>query len=480
MMAQFVDENYWMQRAEEEAKENRMLKHQHGAGACVMFALDTSSSMQGTAFEQMKKVFTDIIDEYARGPMDENVAVVTFGEDIKFVHYYSNNYRSIRKCLDDVECKGASPIEAAIKMCLSGLCLGGGHTASIGMFELRAKLILITDGKPTSSNMIGEVEDKDIMDPVETRKSLMNFVGNVGRHTALNCIPVGEDPDFCLLGSISYSSRGGRLIQPEAAVQYGRYHFNMKIADEILSLGIMPTKCSRDHLELTMHSVGIKSISTDEDLDDILEMINEREAFKPLTYSDGEDDDEGENCEYNSQMPPVGTRVRRGPDWRWGNQDQYGPGTVVSHSERFGWLRVVWDAGASFPYRYGRNSSGHLEFFDLIECDEPRVLNNELIAEGCLVERGADWQWEEQDGGRGNIGVVYKVKYNAVVYVRWPNANKSNYRFGYEGKFDVRLCDPYDPNVVKRLKQQREAGDKRDSSDDTNNITSTHTMKLLR
>lgn len=63
-------------------------------------------------------------------------------------------------------------------------------------------------------------------------------------------------------------------------------------------------------------------------------MINEREAFKPLTYSDGEDDDEGENCEYNSQMPPVGTRVRRGPDWRWGNQDRYGPGTVVSHSER--------------------------------------------------------------------------------------------------------------------------------------------------
>lgn len=41
---------------------DRMLKHQHGAGACVMFALDTSSSMQGTAFEQMKKVFTDIID----------------------------------------------------------------------------------------------------------------------------------------------------------------------------------------------------------------------------------------------------------------------------------------------------------------------------------------------------------------------------------------------------------------------------------
>ena len=33
-------------------------------------------------------------------------------------------------------------------------------------------------------------------------------------------------------------------------------------------------------------------------------------------------------------MPHVGTRVRRGPDWKWKNQDARGPGTVVGHSER--------------------------------------------------------------------------------------------------------------------------------------------------
>ena len=33
-------------------------------------------------------------------------------------------------------------------------------------------------------------------------------------------------------------------------------------------------------------------------------------------------------------MPHVGTRVRRGPDWKWKNQDGRGPGTVVGHSER--------------------------------------------------------------------------------------------------------------------------------------------------
>lgn len=36
-------------------------------------------------------------------------------------------------------------------------------------------------------------------------------------------------------------------------------------------------------------------------------------------------------------MPPVGARVRRGPDWKSENQDQNGPGTIVAHT---GSLRV--------------------------------------------------------------------------------------------------------------------------------------------
>lgn len=30
-----------------------------------------------------------------------------------------------------------------------------------------------------------------------------------------------------------------------------------------------------------------------------------------------------------TSMPPIGTRVRRGPDWRYNEQDTHGPGTVV-------------------------------------------------------------------------------------------------------------------------------------------------------
>lgn len=34
------------------------------------------------------------------------------------------------------------------------------------------------------------------------------------------------------------------------------------------------------------------------------------------------------------EMPPIGSRVRRGPDWRWDNQDDNLPGTVVAHKSR--------------------------------------------------------------------------------------------------------------------------------------------------
>ena len=33
-------------------------------------------------------------------------------------------------------------------------------------------------------------------------------------------------------------------------------------------------------------------------------------------------------------FPPFGTRVRRGPDWRYANQDSGGPGTIIGHQDQ--------------------------------------------------------------------------------------------------------------------------------------------------
>ena len=47
----------------------------------------------------------------------------------------------------------------------------------------------------------------------------------------------------------------------------------------------------------------------------------------------------------------VGARVCRGPDWKWGDQDGHGTGTVVQYTSA-GWIRVKWDNGNQNNYRW--------------------------------------------------------------------------------------------------------------------------------
>uniref|UniRef100_K1Q8F0 Protocadherin alpha-11 n=1 Tax=Magallana gigas TaxID=29159 RepID=K1Q8F0_MAGGI len=125
-----------------------------------------------------------------------------------------------------------------------------------------------------------------------------------------------------------------------------------------------------------------------------------------------------------ASMPSIGTRVRRGKDWQYGNQDSYGVGTVTGHCDKAGWIFVEWDNGQTFDYRYGNN--GLMEAYDLTVCDEPRhIPENQTIATGCLVRRGNvnlisvsgyDWQWGDQDGSEESIGTVYRVEDRGEVY----------------------------------------------------------------
>uniref|UniRef100_K1QVD9 E3 ubiquitin-protein ligase mib1 n=1 Tax=Magallana gigas TaxID=29159 RepID=K1QVD9_MAGGI len=80
-----------------------------------------------------------------------------------------------------------------------------------------------------------------------------------------------------------------------------------------------------------------------------------------------------------------------------------------------GWVNVEWDTGLSLSYRYG--SDGLITAYDIEPSDEPRILEHEAIAVGCLVRRGPDWKWGEQDGGEGNIGAVYRLKSPTEVYL---------------------------------------------------------------
>lgn len=63
------------------------------------------------------------------------------------------------------------------------------------------------------------------------------------------------------------------------------------------------------------------------------------------------------------------------------------------------------------------------------------------IKKGDKVVRGADWKWDDQDGGSGKMGEVIAVKGNGWVTVRWSGgkAKPGDYRWGKDAKFDVKV-----------------------------------------
>lgn len=153
------------------------------------------------------------------------------------------------------------------------------------------------------------------------------------------------------------------------------------------------------------------------------------------------------------QLPRLGSRVKRGRDWIYDNRDNYGPGTVLGHLREEGWVIVEWDTGFKSHYRYG-STRRFSNIYDIQLCNEPRILGNELIATGCLVTRGKDWVWGNQDGGAGNIGTVLSVEGSGQVLVRWQHGLTKYYSFGTDGRFELIISDPFSPKAATFLEDQ--------------------------
>lgn len=61
-------------------------------------------------------------------------------------------------------------------------------------------------------------------------------------------------------------------------------------------------------------------------------MCSKKTLFCSLDEQNEEVGDETDMFkERNPTMPCLGSRVRRGRDWKWDNQDNMGPGTVIGH-----------------------------------------------------------------------------------------------------------------------------------------------------
>ena len=63
---------------------------------------------------------------------------------------------------------------------------------------------------------------------------------------------------------------------------------------------------------------------------------------------------------------------------------------------------------------------------------------------GARVQRGPDWEWDDEDGGERNEGIVCKFNEGEEDYnidVKWNNISKcEEYRWGTKGYYDVQLA----------------------------------------
>lgn len=67
---------------------------------------------------------------------------------------------------------------------------------------------------------------------------------------------------------------------------------------------------------------------------------------------------------------------------------------------------------------------------------------------GMRVVRGVDWKWGNQDNGEGNVGTVVEIGRTGspttpdkTVVVQWDQGNRTNYRTGFQGAYDLLLYD---------------------------------------
>lgn len=214
---------------------------------------------------------------------------------------------------------------------------------------------------------------------------------------------------------ISAQSRGGKIVCVSEARQFAKYSHNIETAS-VLTFTMTNESTDREKILTSLACTFPDRVFTEMDLNDIIEICSRKSLYKPVSDQEDEVGDNREQLyvERYPQLPRLGSRVKRGRDWIYDNRDNYGPGTVLGHLREEGWVIVEWDTGFKSHYRFGSTRRFSYKY-DIELCNDPRILGNELIATGCLVTRGKDWVWGNQDGGTGNIGAM-ATRFNKVLF----------------------------------------------------------------
>ncbi|XP_046350586.1 uncharacterized protein LOC124131384 isoform X2 [Haliotis rufescens] len=418
-------------------------------GPDTILCLDVSDSIAQHGLEQLKKAansFIDGIEDIAEQfGLEENLGVVAMGGRSTVVQELTNDFGLVRDAIDNLEVGGRSPLFEALLVCAAAL-KGRGGILSIGdAHKIRPRLIVVTDGLATSyarwTGSDGGSSDHD------TKVKLIQLVqqftpkNNSSAPNPIVWVPVGK-ADTGFLKSLAKLGQGELVEGEDMARLCKNYRIQGSIGKILLCIQ-------------SQHMAGSMSSSIETVAEALVGEMDPAEKSavveavkRKLDHKDTDSDDDDDNIEPNDfkrlrekkALLALGTRVCRGPDWKWGDQDSGGPGTVVNHAKEDNLVWVCWDFNSTFcRYRYGYENN-----YDLLVQDTARYLcDDELIEIGNKVQRGRDWACGHQDGGPGSYGVVIRKAQDGKVKVRWIDADKIfTYNYGCDGRFDLEICKP--------------------------------------
>ncbi|KAH3835580.1 uncharacterized protein LOC127879087 [Dreissena polymorpha] len=419
----FGDGDYWKYLAENVRKEAHQLTSDEETIRTVL-CLDISESMaSGNAWSQAKTFVNDFLNGLEMlltqfGPIglhQEYVGLATFGHETKHQILATANYASVRDKIENFQLGGPSPLFAGLWFSLAGAKSCRATASTPGNIILSPRIIVITDGKPTETSLRGGPDIQTKKD--ETMTSILGCLQEIEEKGAtVFFVGVGDyDKDFLKLVT---ASEGRKKL------------FGYQDGRRLAKRTWLCTKTTLFEESSSMRSGNMQSSEDYEDMQDIrlesMTRLGQIHESKSTAYFENE----------NDEFPCIGSRVRRGPDWMFDDQDNFGPGTVVGHSKDDYKVWVTWDFdNTTAQYRYGVGE------YDVLLVDEPRELKpREKMAVGCRVKPSRDARSQDLSGSIE--GVVIRVN-STNAEVRWDNGKRGDYSYGADGRYEIELCASY-------------------------------------
>ena len=179
----------------------------------TVVCVDTSGSMAGRGMRELKVACKKMLDDVRCTAMDtslrENVALVEFGNKVRVACPLTNDYDRFERAVDSLAPGGRTPMKEGLQLALGEIIVHGGvlRLAVQGSaVYLSPRVILMTDGVPTDENGETRAAREGVLELARQFGSDWRTVG-LPHKVPISCFCCGDSmPD--LLQSIAERTDG--------------------------------------------------------------------------------------------------------------------------------------------------------------------------------------------------------------------------------------------------------------------------------